>query len=76
MDSRDAPGAGGVFFKYIKNRLSGSGGHMREGEVSFHSAVLTAIVVSHSLLELTSELPLNLSALVLPTDTFTYTPQG
>lgn len=43
MDSRDAPGAGGVFFKYIKNRLSGSGGHMREGEVSFHSAVLTAI---------------------------------
>lgn len=43
-DSRDDPGVGGVFFKYTKNRLAGSRGHMQGGEGgSSHSAVLTAI---------------------------------
>lgn len=76
-DSRDDPGVGGVFFKYMKNRLAGSRGHMQGvGKGGPPTQLFSQPSVFYFLLELTSELPLNLSPLILPTDTLTYTPQG
>lgn len=70
MDSKDDPGVGGVFFKYMKNRLAGNRGH------TWWGVSLTQLFPQPSVFYFLLGLPSELSPLVLPTHTLTYTPQG